>query len=273
MSAMTSSDLILRGGLLISVSILLGIFGGSLVERTTGSVDMSMEDLAEGIGSLIQGVLGSEPGSRVTLSFGISSSYDDGVVELPGRIGNDNFKLKVLPGLMLLEWDGKRATVIEDRGILPIHPSVNERSLTFEQARTIGRKSGGYTLSTPVSITVESRVLSGNDTVFIHPNLDQTGPLNELLFLENSIFQISPDFHEEVLFNEEDEVLLLSDRVLIWKGDAIITSKGYCPVPFILPSGTEVSGPIDQVNGSFRIVREAVNVSNDLYEDSWKVEL
>ncbi len=269
---MTGSDLILRGGLLISVSILLGIFAGSLVERTTGSVDMSMEDLAEDIGSLIQGVLRSEPGSRITLSFGTTSSDGEGILEFPGRIGNQIFKLKVLPGLMILEWDGKRATVIEDQKVFPIHPPVNERSLSFEQAKTIGRMSGGYTMSTPVSIIVESRVLSGNVTVFIHPIFDSAGPLDELLQLEDMIFQPSPDFHQEVLFNEEDEVLLISDRMLIWKGEEGATSRGYCPLPFILPSESEVSRSSDQVNGSFKIIREAVNISNDLLIDTWRVE-
>ncbi len=266
---MTESDLIIRGGLLISASVLIGIFTGFLSEGAVNSEEESIECLVNDLERVIRSFSVSEPGSSMTLSFGEADVSDS--ISFPDRIGRNHIELEILPGMVLISMDGNRYPVIKDPLIIPIHVPVGERTISIEELKDLSRETGGFELEMPGSIELVNFDSGDRSAILIHTRLESNGPIGELIELEQIGFQPSSTFGKAIKLKGE-KMNINSGGVIFWTGSATGIKEGICPLPWKLPPGTLLPDNLSIHSGEIRVIRQALMVSGDLYEDSWKVE-
>jgi hypothetical protein len=268
-SAMTESDLILRGGLLISASVLIGIFAGFLTEGAVNSEEESVESLVNDLERIIRSISVSEPGSSTTISFGLGD--DPNFISFPDRIGSNGIDLEILPGMVIITMDGNKYPVIEDPRILPMHVPAGGRSIPYEDLRDLSRETGGFILEMPGSVELDLLSSREGSVVLIHPPLESTGPIGELVDLEEIVFQPSSSFGE-VIDLRGDEIGINNMGIIFWTGGDLGLRDGNCPLSYKLPPGTSLPYNLSFHSGDIRVIRQSVMISENLYQDKWIVE-
>jgi hypothetical protein len=271
---MTDSDILLRGGLVISISILIGIAGGYLGQSMMSVSDDILQESASDLREALSGLLLSDAGSKITVSFGDDDFSEKSSIRLPGRIGMRPYRIFILSGLVYLELDGKKITVIKDQRLLPMAPPLNNESISFDMAPSIIFKDG-YAMETPCTIIFENYHLTDGARMFIHPSavLKQIMPekLNDLFGLYNEVFIPGPDHGGIVEFHHDDGMKLFAEGIVLWKGDEDILNEGSCPRPFILPPSINIPLKTNETLDEFTIVRESVQTADQIYHDTWNV--
>ncbi len=246
---MVSNDVVLRGGLILSVMILSAIFAGYLSGFTEKAEDITFEKLASNVSMVFNEIGQMEVGSSLIISFGDPPDDIEPYIKFRDTIGGQNPSLKVLPGSIYLELDGKRKLIIEKDNIIPTHTPLNDQPISSTALRTISRSSGGYSTTLPACIKIEIGRSVPDIGLFIYPIVNEDKDADILRdiqqFVEDNSLPV--DVENKTMEVAIDNGLVLHEAGFIMgPGDGTVLKWGKCPSIFVLPYSIEFEIPGDE---------------------------
>ncbi|MGA1792400.1 MAG: hypothetical protein ACMUHM_00455 [Thermoplasmatota archaeon] len=265
---MIDQDILFRGGLMLAVLFLAGIFGASLGERMEVDPKEQAEDIILELASIVSTLHQMEPGSSLEVCFGDPSGADRHSLVLPSRIGGDHYEIHLMPGLLMIKSPAFMASFELGAWFVPSLPPLVAALGPPSIYRDISVMAGGYVVSTPVDVVIVYPAFCREGEVFIFPE-DLTEPpipqgVQDLVDLIEDSGELTPGWNLEATVECSDILAYDHPKVLIRTLSPSIAA-GSCPCPILLPDGFEM-GPeiLSRSNGSIRFYKEVVIGKNGI---------
>ncbi|RLF68998.1 MAG: hypothetical protein DRN57_02275 [Thermoplasmata archaeon] len=275
---MTSNDIMLRGGMIMAVLILVSIAASHLAQHTEDAALNGFRETADSLGKALESISRCGPGSTTHISLGEPGSGTGSDLIIPASIGNNEIRIRVLPGSVFLEMEGERETVIQSDDILPMFPPCGEADMGDDDIRAASFAAAGFTLKAPACLTVSTIRTGRNVSVFLYPLIRNDpgpeGPVSWLIELsEVSIVDAASE--SRVRFAVDDMMIYAGGGLFLWECEEYPIEDGTCPVPFksgtpaVIVGGEERKGKVTGMDVESCLER----TDSGLFLPVWKVNM
>ncbi len=245
---MIDQDLLFRAGLMLAVFVLAGTFGAALADQRESVKEAELDRIGDLIGSILIRVHGSEPGSSVEFHIGqgISKGSDAAPIST-GPVPAD-LRVKVLPGMIILQSCGDEMVIDHLEGIVPAYPPGVSIPFNSSTSSAIAVDAGGYSVCSPCILRIEKPSNSPPGSLFIHPLPPSIRLMDEIveeicsLFLDEGL--TLPGWSREVIIPAEDVISIDVGYMMFRMVDAPV-EEGKCPLPVPLPITFDIPDPRD----------------------------
>ena len=255
-----------RAGLFVTVLLLLGIFTDQMGLFRSGMDAERVEDIALCLSEGLMTLLSSGGEGELTINLGTAPAGQEGGIDLPGRIDGTGFRIRALPGLMTLEYGSKTMEVLSHPYIIPSFRPVDSENCTTSMCREIGRLSGGFSMTTPCSLTAAAVSVNRSIVLFIAPYSAGSPPLLDRPETSELITVIRDNGIPMPGWERSAEYRIRSCArfgypILILDPIEPAADEGWCGIPIALPPNADAPPPGDPFLGEgavFTLMKEAV---------------
>jgi hypothetical protein len=244
---MVDHDMFFKAGLMLSVLVLAGLFGSSLVQSMGEETNKMLDRITSELRSVFMTMRESGSGSSLSITFHDRANDDSTLLSFPGYIDGKPFLINFMPDMVYIESSGRRSIVVQGDRIIPGFPLVeNEGSLDL--GGSSGRMSGGFAIQTPCTITLTCAEDDDRRGVFVHPagieNDGLIGDLEPIMEVMGAPGIISPGWELSASLSGV-QVMFIDERILALAPLGNYTNSGTCPVLIMIEGSPRIerTGP------------------------------